>query len=49
MSQIVVFNNEYVTVECFPDKKLIFHAIHQPVGDRISMFQEAMNAGTDTL
>lgn len=49
MSQITVFNNEYVTVECFPDKKLIFHTIHQPVGDRVLMFQEAMNAGTEAL
>ena len=49
MSKIVVFTNEYVTVECLPDKKMIYHIIHQPIGDQVEMFKQAMNAGTDAL
>ena len=49
MSTIMVFTNEYITVEYYTDKKLIYHTIHQPIGDQVQMFQQAMNAGTEAL
>jgi hypothetical protein len=47
MSQIIVVDNEYITVEYLPEKKTIKHTIHQPVGGQV--FRDALNAGTATL
>lgn len=49
MSRTTIFDNEFVTVEYVPDKSLIHHTIHKPIGDRVPMFMEAMNAGTEAL
>lgn len=46
MSSIIV-DNEYITVEYVPEKKMVHHIIHQPVGGQI--FRDALNAGTETL
>ena len=40
-------DNEYITVEYVPEKKMVHHIIHQPVGGQI--FRDALNAGTETL
>jgi hypothetical protein len=47
MSKIVIVDNENITVEYLPDKKIIHHTIHQPFGGE--PFRDALNAGTDFL
>lgn len=47
MSPIVIVENEYITLECLPDKKIIHHTIHKPVPGLI--LRDALNAGTDAL
>src|SRR5690606_29287584 len=42
-------DNEFVTVEYVPDKGMIHHTIHMPIGDRVQMFMEALDAGTEAL
>lgn len=49
MSRITLFDNEFVTVEYLSDKGLIYHTIHKPVEDRVPMFIQALNAGTEAL
>lgn len=50
MSSISIVSNEYITVNYLPDKKLIYHTIHQPLGDeQTQLFKDALNAGTDAL
>jgi hypothetical protein len=49
MSNITVYKSEYITVEYWPDKKLIFHTIHQPMSAQLAIFKEALNAGTEAL
>ncbi len=47
MSPIVIVENEYITVQYLPDKKIIYHTVHKPVNDQL--FKDALNAGTDAL
>jgi hypothetical protein len=47
MSQIVIVDNEYILVEYVPEKKMIHHIIHKPVGGQL--FRDALNAGTEAL
>lgn len=47
MSAIVVVDNEYMTIECFPEKGLIAHTFHQPISGQ--PFRDAMDAGTEML
>jgi hypothetical protein len=50
MSKIVLMDNEYITIECPPDKKLIAHVIHKPMGEeQIQLLKDALNAGTAAL
>lgn len=49
MSNIVIYNSEYITVEYLPEKKLIYHVIHQPMSDQLDIFKAALNAGTEAL
>lgn len=49
MSPIELVNNEYITLEYYPDRKLVYHTIHKPIGNQVEMFQNAMNAGTEAL
>jgi hypothetical protein len=45
----VLYNSEYITVEYWSDKNLIYHVIHQPIASQLEMFKEALDSGTATL
>ena len=45
----VIYNSDYISVEYWPDKKLIYHLIHQPIANQIETFKEALNKGTEVL
>ena len=47
MSPIIIVDNEYITVQYLPDKKIIYHSIHKPVDGQL--LKDALNAGTDAL
>jgi len=47
MSRVTIVDNEYITVEYVPEKKMIHHTIHKPVGGQL--FRDALNAGTEAL
>ena len=47
MSKTVVVDNEYITLECFPEKGLMAHTIHKPVPDQL--LRDVLNAGTEML
>jgi hypothetical protein len=47
MSQVAIVDNEYITVEYVPDKRMIYHTIHKPAGGQL--FRDALNAGTEAL
>jgi hypothetical protein len=47
MSQTTVVDNEYITIVYIPEKKMVYHTIHKPVGGQI--FRDALNAGTEAL
>ncbi len=47
MSPIIILDNEYITVQYLPDKKIMYHTIHQPIDGQ--PLKDAFNAGTDAL
>jgi len=47
MSTITIVKNDYITVEYWDDKKIIYHVIHQPIDGET--FKAALNAGTEAL
>jgi hypothetical protein len=47
MAPITLIENEYITVQYLPDKKVIFHVVHKPIPDQ--PLKEALNAGTEAL
>jgi len=47
MSEIIILDNEQITVKYIPEKKLIHHTIHQPIDGQ--PFRDAMDAGTEAL
>jgi hypothetical protein len=47
MSAVTLFNSEYITVEYLPDKKIIYHVVHQPIGGQ--KLRDALNEGTAAL
>jgi hypothetical protein len=47
MSRIVIFENEYMTLEYLSDQKIVYHTIHKPVGGQ--PLRDVLNAGTETL
>lgn len=49
MSNIIIYDSEYIKVEYWADKKLIHHEILRPMSDQLAMFKEALNAGTDAM
>jgi hypothetical protein len=47
MSRIVIVDNEHITVEYLPEKKIVQQTAHQPTsGQRL---RDALNAGAETL
>jgi len=52
MSEIILFDNEYITVEYHPENRWIYHTIHKPIGTEASdveMLKAALNRGTEAL
>ena len=50
MSIIELYSSPYITVNFRPDKKIVHHTIHQPVGEaHIESHKEALHAGTEAL
>jgi hypothetical protein len=47
MSEIILVDNEYITVKYLSEKKTVYHIIHKPVGGPI--FRDALNAGTEAI
>ncbi|MBN1562945.1 MAG: hypothetical protein JXA10_03855 [Anaerolineae bacterium] len=47
MSEILLFDNEFVSVRYLEDKKMIYHTIHKPLPT--SILKEALNIGTEAL
>ena len=47
MSPIIIIDNDYITVQYLPDKKIIQHTIHKPIDGQ--PLKDALNAGTEAL
>jgi hypothetical protein len=47
MSRIVLVENEYITLEHLPDKKMIYHTIHKPIPSQ--PLRDALNIGTEAI
>ena len=47
MPPIVILDNEYITIKYLPDKKIIYHTVHQPFGGQ--PLRDALIAGFDAL
>lgn len=47
MPPIVIAETEYITLQYLPDKKLIYHTIHKPVGGQ--PLRDVLNKGTEAL
>lgn len=49
MSKITLYDSEYITVEYWEDKKLIYHVVHKPFSGQLETFKAALNSGTEAL
>jgi hypothetical protein len=49
MPNVSIYNSEYITVEYWPDDRLIYHTVHQSMSNQLPVFKEALNAGTAAL
>ncbi|PJF31778.1 MAG: hypothetical protein CUN51_02220 [Candidatus Thermofonsia Clade 1 bacterium] len=47
MQSITVVENKFISVQYLPDKKIIYHVIHQPISGQ--PLRDALNAGTEAL
>ena len=47
MSETIVLDNQYITIKYLPDKKMIYHTVHQPFGGQA--LRDALIAGFDAL
>ncbi len=47
MLPVTITDNEYITVQYLPDKKIIYHTIHKPIDGQ--PLKDALNAGTAAL
>jgi hypothetical protein len=48
--KLTVYSTPFITVDYYPEDKLVYHTIHKPMGmDELVMLQEALTAGADTL
>ncbi len=46
-SPVIIVDNEYITVRYLPDKKIIYHTVHQPIESKL--FMSALDAGGEVL
>jgi hypothetical protein len=47
MPDIILMDNEFITLKYLPEKKIIFHTIHQPIGGQ--PLRDALLCGYDML
>lgn len=47
MSEIIIADNEFITVKYLDDKGIIYHVVHKPLPDQV--LKDAVNAGTEAL
>lgn len=47
MSRITIVDNDYITVEYWEEKGIIYHTVHQPVGGPV--LRDALNTATEEL
>jgi hypothetical protein len=47
MSDIIIVDNEYLSMSYLPEKKMVYHTVHKPYGGQI--LREALLAGLETL
>ena len=47
MSEIILVDNEFITVKYLDDKRIIYHTVHKPLPDQV--LKDAVNAGTEAL
>ena len=50
MPEVVIVDNEYITLGHNLDKKMIYHTIHKPMGaEQTQLLMDTLDAGTETL
>ncbi len=47
MSNVTLYDSEYITIQYLADKKVIYHVVHKPIGGQD--LRDALNAGTAAL
>jgi hypothetical protein len=47
MAEVIIVDNEFITVRYLDDKRIIYHTVHKPIPDQ--ELKDAVNAGTDAL
>jgi hypothetical protein len=47
MAEVIIVDNEFITVRYLDDKRIIYHSVHKPIPDQ--ELKDAVNAGTDAL
>lgn len=45
--EIMIVDNEYATLVCLPDEKIIYHTFHKPIGGEI--LRNVLNKGTEAM
>jgi len=48
MLPIVIVDNEFLTLQYLPDKKMLYHTVHKPIVDD-EAFKVPLDAGTEAL
>jgi hypothetical protein len=46
-SPLIIVDNEFITVQYLPDKKIIYHTVHKPIDYK--QFTDAVYAGSEVL
>lgn len=47
---IVIVDNEYITLQYLPDRQMIYHIVHKPIGpEQEQILMDTLNAGTTAL
>ena len=47
MADIMILDNEYISMSYLPDKKILYHTVHQPIGGKI--LRDALLLGIESL
>ncbi len=47
MSEVTIYDDEYITLNYLPDKKMLFHTVHKPVGGQ--PLRDALLAGYEAI